>query len=514
MNRFYGIQDSRSSRVKYYSSDEMSVGVNEEYEGDADDDSFASAQFSTGHSIAHGDIPDFASVSSRQSNYSKRRSRVRSEPSKLRHIESQTSLAYSIDTTTDACTSTLDMDEDWAENKYGNDEPVPSKTRSETKTTKCAYEKLSKVISPCNIDGTILRSPPKLNNLEFPNITPFGNGGFNPIKVETKAGDGMPTKLDHPYAMYTSPLRSSDTSPTCSTHSTGRTTTVPRDIPSHIRSQRVENIKQRLRTIEGSYRRNSKVSPVFRSSVSSIVTEPSPPKMTKTFDVANQQSMPGLRLAREAMAFCFLVFVVSIAYINHKESQSRSVQLQVSQMKLMEQKLLVGMESEANSVQLQIEKYKLLSRTLASFHEQASKQLIPISTSDALSHSSIEYRYYQDPFEAAQCELDLYEYDYNIPLEKSITQNDLNLEASTKYNDHEDNDYNQISDFVEYSCTPSPIQMIATMPSPTPAIDDDDDLSANLVSQQKNNHAISKNRRAKRFSIPMYDFYLVQTMLD
>ncbi len=518
MNRYYGIQDSRSSRVKYYSSDESSVGGNEEYEGDADDDSFASAQFSTGQSISHSDIPDFASVSSRHSNYSRRRSRVRNEASKLRHIESQTSLAYSIDTTIDACTSTLDMGVDWAENKYGTErkEPPSTQIRSMTKKTKYAYEKAcndSKAISPSDFDAKILQSPPKLNNLEFPHVTPFGNGGFNPIKVEGKIGDKMSPKLDHPYAMYTSPLRSSETSPTCSSHSTGLTTAVARDIPSHIRSQRVENIKQRLRSIEGNYRRNSKVSPVFRSSVSSstskygsAVTLQAPDEMKKVFDAAPQPWMPSLRLAREAMCFCFLVFVVSIAYINHKESQTRSVQIQVSQMKLMEQKLLVGMESEANSVQLEIEKYKLLSQTLAQ-----SKQLIPISTSDVASKTSIVYRYYQDPFEAAQCELDSYEYSHIIPMEKSITRSHPSAEPSTQYECCEDEDYphNQIGRIVDYSCIPNPIQMMTPTPTPTFTANDDD----NLISQ-RSSHAITKKRTTKRFPIPMHDFYLVQTMLD
>jgi hypothetical protein len=528
MNRFHGIhQDGRFSRVQDYSSDESSARDEDEYEGDADDDSFASAQYSTGHSIAHSDIPDFSSVCSslnsvlggnasfsKHSYSSKSRRRFSKLPSTLRHIESQASLAYSIESSPRV--SPLPMEE--VKPKIS---VIPTKCFPTESPESCKNETLLCAIrpddraqehsfslqpppppsppsplpsshylpQPVDDDDDMgislspypeknIPSPPvtkKFLDLEYsePNLNPF-----SPIKLEPNEDDTLSPSIARPSAIYTLRSSSTDTSPTCSTFSTAY-------MPSHVRSERLEKIKMKLRAIEGHVR------PRLGRRGSSIVasysysTSPSSSQATSVRDVQSTTTMgapiktivsvqddptPAIRIARETMSFCFLVYIVSVAYLMRRDNQVNSLQLQISQMQLVEQKLMVSVEAESKSMQLQIEKYKFMGRTLAI--AQKSKQLeefvsTPPNTSDEFG-----------PIKS------IFDLHAPTPSPSIISEDPLPIYINTM-----------------------------RAPTPTPSFSKRENLAPTLISHQKTNNALSRNT-VKRYSIPMHDFFLVQSMLD
>jgi len=521
MNRLHGIhQDGRFSRVQDYSSDDSSARDEDEYEGDADDDSFASAQYSTGHSIAHSDIPDFSSVCSSlnsvlggNSNFSKHsyssksRKRFSKLPSTLRHIESQASLANSIESSPRV--SPLPMEE--VKSKIS---AIPTKSFPTQSPESCKNETIrpddctqehsfslqlppppspplpSSHYLPQPVDDdddigislspypdTNIPSPPetkKFLDLEYsePNLNPF-----SPIRLETNENLTRSPPVARPSAIYTLRSSSTDTSPTCSTFSTGY-------MPSHVRSERLEKIKMKLRAIEGHVRprlgrRSSSIAASY-----SYSTSPSSSQATSVRDVQSTTTMgapiktivsvqedptPAIRIARETMSFCFVVYIVSVAYLMRRDNQVNNLQLQISQMQFVEQKLILSVEAESRSMQLQIEKYKFMGRTLAI--AQKSKQLEDfVSTPNA----SDEFGPIKNLF-------------------------DLRAPTPSPSNFSED---------------PLPIYVKSMRaPTPTPTFSKRENLAPTLISNQKPKNALSRST-AKRYSIPMHDFFLVQSMLD
>lgn len=552
MNRFHGIhQDGRFSRVQDYCSDESSARDEDEYEGDADDDSFASAQYSTGHSIAHSDIPDFSSVCSslnsvlggnaslaKHSYSSKSRRRFSKLPSTLRHIESQTSLAYSLESSPRV--SPLPIEEVKSKisvnpiKSFSAESPESSKNETllcAIRPDDCAREHsfssqpppppspplTSSHYLPQPLDddddddddmGIALSlfpdknipSPPvtkKFLDLEYsePNMNPF-----SPIKLEPNEDDTMSPSIERPSAIYTLRSSSTDTSPTCSTFSTAY-------MPSHVRSERLEKIKMKLREIEGHVR------PRLGRRGSSIVasysysTSPSSSQATSVRDVQSTTTMgapiktivsaqdeptPAIRIARETMSFCFLVYIVSVAYLMRRDNQVNNLQLQISQMQFVEQKLLSKVENESRSMQLQIEKYKFMGRTLAI--AQKSKELEKFVSKPKTS----------DEFGPIK---NLFDLRLPTPSPSNISKDLIPTYVNSSMSAPTPSPSNISED-------PLPIYTESILaPTPTPSFSSRENLAPTLISNPKPTNALSRNT-AKRYSIPMHDFFIVQSMLD
>ena len=239
-------------------------------------------------------------------------------------------------------------------------------------------------------------------------------------------------------------------------------------ISSISRSERVQAMKSRLRSMEASCKLNSS-----RSLLQANASTSQNPILPK-----NEQSLHGersLRLAREVMAVTFTAFLVCIAYLHDRDAQSNALQFQVSRNEFLERSLVLVTDRQLQSLKFQKEIAEVLDHTLATVQEQ--KYLLAL----AGSTENYEQRNLDlpNPFDLPTCDID----SYIEPMESHI----------------------QLHSLVP---TPSAVHAEDYMRDFAPT------LSSKLLSSdvQQQQEAIPK--RPKKLKVPMFDFFIVQSLMD
>ena len=526
MNRFHGIQQNcgivrtESSQMSYGSS-----SSDDSYEGDADNDSFTTC---SPNRKKKSDIPNFSpsSTSTRTLKYRNKSSKSHMPPcSSLAYSSGTKDICYDSDCTSftqpvesfdDTVLSTLvespkhavtilvdDLDRSNNPGSYfkdistsevhvvgtsidstfqeieRNDDTFAAKkgskaisghssvvsTSSHTKTTVGTHSSTS------SSSSSPIASPPRIRNPQGSELQIFTHSMTSSM---TGVASSLPSFVSTSSSTsFPSPIYSSvDNRGSERLGNSFRPVKIDGDssISSISRSERVQAMKSRLRSMEAGCKLNSS-----RSLLQANASASQNPILVLPKNEQSLHAERSLRLAREVMAVTFTAFLVCIAYLHDRDAQSNALQFQVSRNEFLERSLALATDMQLQSLKFQKEIAEVLDHTLATVQEQ--KDLLAL----AGSTENYEQRHpdLPNPFDLPTYDID----SYIEPMESHIQLHSL---VPTPSAVHEE-DY--MRDF-----------------APT--------LSSKLLSSdvQQQQEAIPK--RPKKLKVPMFDFFIVQSLMD
>jgi hypothetical protein len=127
---------------------------------------------------------------------------------------------------------------------------------------------------------------------------------------------------------------------------------------------RVEALKERLRSMEQNHRQTSNRS-TFKPKENVLTSN----EIKTSVSFSNQQGK-SLRLAREIMALAFTSYIIFLGFLSHRDAQANSLQLQMANTDILEHSMTLTRDHQIRTLQMQQELTTILDQTFALLEEQ------------------------------------------------------------------------------------------------------------------------------------------------